>query len=719
MPIIEIALPVPLFQFFDYQCDVDVQVGQRVWVSFQHRDIVGVVMAIKATSEFDELATVHEVLDDVPILSTSHLDFLRFIANYYAEPFGMVLKAAMPKPFRQPEPLPSFHENGYVLNESGITALATKQFERAKRQQALANYLQVTRHDADLRNAGFSRALLKKLDTFIDAVPTNPFASNTPVASSLTLTHEQASVYEDIAKVSTQFGTHLVHGVTGSGKTEVYLRLIADTIARGQQVLMLVPEIGLTPQTLSRLTARFDCRVAVSHSNISEKQRAKLWQATQCGELPVLIGTRSAIFYPFQSLGLIIVDEEHDDSYKQSDGFAYNARDLAVMLAKSNDVPAVFGSATPSLAMLANIAQEKATLHTMTTRIGEMPLPHVTFVDMRVEAKRAGVAETLISHLQQCVRRNEQALIFINRRGYAPVLKCEQCDWASRCPNCDSYQTTHLSQRSLICHHCGIRSSLPTTCPECGSHALFHAGAGTEKIEQVLGEQIPFARLLRLDRDNQSTDKQLHDALAQIHQHDVDIIIGTQLIAKGHHFAKLSTVCILDCDGGLYSADYRAEERLLQQIIQVAGRPGREQQRGQVFIQTAVPQHPMFHNILTHDYRTYAETLLTERKTQGLPPFSGMALLKASHRQEADLRTFLLSAKQTLAQHLPAEVRCLGPAPALMARRSNRYFYHLVLLAPTKTTIQRCLPLLTALRIQLDKSNRFRTRIDVDPYSQY
>lgn len=508
-------------------------------------------------------------------------------------------------------------------------------------------------------------------------------------------------------------------GVTGSGKTEVYIQLIAELLEDSKQVLVLVPEISLTPQTLQRFQDRFGKRVAALHSGMTDTQRKDVWLSAQNGELALLLGTRSSIFTPFANLGLIIVDEEHDQSYKQQDYFTYNARDLAMVRGQMLDIPVLLGSATPSSETLHNVAEGKIKQFNLLSRTSDAKPPNIHLIDRRQD-DMGMISQKIINEMRQALYRNEQVILFLNKRGFAPVMLCGNCDWHGECRYCSAYKTVHKSRNLLLCHHCGNAEPLPSKCPSCGEESLHFAGLGTEKIEQFISEQFPKHQVLRLDRDKQTTAKQLDTALAQIHSGEVDIIIGTQLLVKGHHFPKVSLVGVIDSDASLYSSDFRAEERLLQQLFQVAGRAGREQNLGHVYIQTKLPNHPLFAALIKHDYLDYAQTLLAARKDYALPPFVASLVIKASHKDRTLVHQFLVQLKQTLVTELAEQIakqnlQILGPAEDAILKKQNRFCFHLFITAANKKAIQTHLPLIEKAIAHYNRKKQIRTIIDVDP----
>ncbi|KFN51775.1 hypothetical protein N790_14125, partial [Arenimonas malthae CC-JY-1] len=508
----------------------------------------------------------------------------------------------------------------------------------------------------------------------------------------------------------------LLEGVTGSGKTEVYLQAIADCLAAGRQALVLVPEIGLTPQTLARFRARLGVPVAAFHSGLADGERARAWAAMASGHARVLVGTRSAVFCPLREAGLLVVDEEHDGSYKQQDGIRYHARDLALVRASKLGVPVLLGSATPSLESLHNALSGRYRHLRLAQRAGGARPPSVRVVDVRKRPLRDGLSEALLEAVGACLARGEQALVFKNRRGYAPVLICHDCGWSAHCKRCDAAMTVHAGGRRLICHHCGARATPPNACPDCASLALQPQGAGTERLEKALAERFPAARLVRVDRETTRRRNALEEHLATLGD-EPGILVGTQILAKGHDLPRLTLVAVVGVDEGLFSADFRAGEKLAQLLIQVAGRAGRAALPGEVLLQTHHPDHPLLGTLLNGGYPAVAALQLAEREAAGFPPFTHLAMLRAEAGTEAEVQGFLQEARAALDGREGVSVN--GPMPAPMARRAGMARGQLLLEAaqrgPLHAALNAALPALHALR----SARRVRWSLDVDPTDLY
>lgn len=729
MTIAEVLLPVPLDKTFDYQLTTTAKVGQRVLVEFgQSRQLVGLITAFRQQGKADETNTEQQikpilaVLDDITVVDKPWWDLIRFASRYYAEPLGKAFKNALPARLRANESLHLVREQCFSLSTAGQTVFIDDTLPKnARRQRRLLALLHEHSNATavDLRAAGLNKADIDKAlnSGYLLVDKRSPYTELQPVQRvDYALNDEQQQAVDTIGETFGRFATHLLDGVTGSGKTEVYIHLIERAIQQQRQILLLVPEIGLTPQMLARFTARFGRRVAAYHSGLSDKARRDIFICARQGELPILIGTRSAIFVPMPDLGLILIDEEHDLSYKQQDGFLYHARDLAVYRGKCANIPVIMGSATPSLESLYNVQRGVFQLQCLNQRATGAALPEMFMVDRRGHGREQVLAEAVQQKMRQTLQRGEQVLLFLNRRGFAPIMRCNACGWGSDCPACSVHQTAHVSKRQLCCHHCGHSEALPLRCPDCGDKALYFAGAGTEKLESQLNEQFPQYRVLRLDRDKQTTAKQLDNALAEVHRGNVDIIVGTQLVVKGHHFTNVTLVCVVDADSALFSSDFRAEERLYQQLIQVSGRAGRESLPGQVYIQSTVPEHEVFHALLKHNYRAYAEQLLVERESSALPPYAAVAVVKATAKAQTTVLQYLRAIKQVLAEY-SSDLMVLGPVPLAVERVNNRYQAKLWLSAADKAQLQKALPLLQRVITHFDASRRYKTVVDVDAIS--
>lgn len=722
MTIVRVALDVPLPTLFDYTIEHSVEVlpGQRVLVPFGRKQLVGVVLERTADSELDiaRLKPVVRVLDETPLLPAEVLDLLRFCSDYYQYPLGATAIAALPVRLRRAEPLARREVQRYVLTDAG-RSLELESLDQRKvvQRRLLAALRQAVMDGVQLRALSPSAPAALKVLLQAGWV-TSCETATAPVAAlndAHTLNAEQQQAVDAVTQ-SSGYGCFLLHGITGSGKTEVYMHLMHHVLQQGGQVLLLVPEINLTPQLESYFRSRFpDVELASLHSGLAEGVRAHNWLSAQSGRARIVIGTRLAVFAPLPQLAMIIVDEEHDASFRQQDGLRYSARDVAIFRASQCSVPIVLGSATPSLESYHNACSGRYRLLRLATRArAAARLPAVRCIDTRNTVLQHGISDSLIAALQQRLQRGEQSLVFINRRGYAPVLMCTACGWLSECPQCAGKLVLHLQDRRLRCHHCGYQARVPHACPDCGNADLQPVGIGTQRVEDVLQERLPGARILRVDRDS-TRNKGAWDAMRQrIEDEAVDILVGTQMLAKGHDFPNLTLVGVLNPDGALYSSDFRAAERLYAQLSQVAGRAGRADQPGEVLIQTNFPDHPLFHALREHNYDAYAQTLLAERELAGFPPFVYQAMLRAEGKQEAAVYDFLQHAREE-AVTLAMQVEVYGVVPAAMPRRANHIRAQILLQSESRKLLQHFLHEWQARLDGLPGQRGLRWFIEVDP----
>jgi primosomal protein N' (replication factor Y) len=531
------------------------------------------------------------------------------------------------------------------------------------------------------------------------------------------LSDEQASAVAAVAASLGTFAPTLLEGITGSGKTEVYLALIAQVIARGEQALVLVPEIGLTPQALRRFRERLACRIAVMHSGLADAERTRAWLDAARGDADVVIGTRSAVFAALPRPGIVIVDEEHDASYKQQDGWRYSARDLALVRGRALGVPVVLGSATPSLETLANVESGRYARQSLRSRPGAARLPRFELFDLRGKPLQHGLADATVAALRACLARGEQALVFRNRRGYAPVLTCHTCGWHASCERCDKPLTWHRGDARLACHHCGAEQRVPAACPQCGNVHLAPLGLGTERLEEALVELFPDTRIVRIDRETTRRKNAVDDLLSSLGDDKPALIVGTQMLAKGHDLPNLTLVVIVGVDEGLFSVDFRAEERLAQLIVQVSGRAGRARKPGTVWLQTHHPTHPLLQTVLRHGYAMAAHRLLEERREAGLPPFTHLALLRAEAQEQRAVDAFMAAAAALAPRS--DHIDLVGPMPAPMPRRAGMQRMQLLFNGATRAALHNALPDFVAAVRGLREARRVRWSLDVDPLDLY
>ncbi len=723
-----IALATAVDELFDYLPGALAQgqrPGTRVRVEFGSRRLVGVFTGWAEGSRLaaDRLKPVLEVLDTEPVIPASLLELLRRAAQYYHHPLGEVVLHALPVLLREGQSAqPPASRRWYAVRNQATQPLSTGR--RAPLQHACLTLLLASPQGLDeatlldaLPNARdvLRRLLAKGLVRFevTTAHPATPLAQ--PTAPGPMLNDAQRAALKTLKQGLGQFSVGVLEGVTGSGKTEVYLALIEHVLAQGRQVLVLAPEISLTPQLLSRFRARLPVAVVGLHSGLTPSERLAAWRAAQCGAARVVIGTRSAIFTPMPELGLIVVDEEHDASFKQQDGFRYHARDLAVWRGQIERVAVILGSATPSLETLANVERGQYRLAQLGTRAGSAGAPRLRLVDLRRQKLAAGLSRHLIEAMHAHLTAGQQVMLFLNRRGYAPVLLCHVCGTALDCPRCDAHTTFHARAHELRCHHCGYAARPPAACPACGSVELVAVGIGTERLEALIREAFPERRVVRLDRDVTRRKGELEARLQAIERGEFDIVVGTQLLSKGHDFPRLTLVGIIDVDQGLFSSDFRAPERLLQQVLQVAGRAGRGSVAGEVILQTHQPEHPLLRGLLSAGYDTLSRGLLAERRLALWPPYASIALLRVAAPSETTADRFLTEIVDTARGLDVGGVEILGPVTAPLTRKAGHHQYHVLFRAAERRALHRLLTPLIAAARALKSARRLRWSIDVDP----
>ncbi len=660
MPLLRIAIPAPFYHGFDYLIPSDWDIGPlvpgiRLRVPFGKREAIGILTEIiESTPTLKPLKPAIAFLDTEPVFTPTLMKLARFASQYYHYPLGEVFNSILP----------------------GL--------------------------------------LRKGKAAYCKSLPTTTIGLGEQFAS-YALNDAQQTAINSVGSSLSEFKIFLLNGVTGSGKTEVYLHIIDKVIKANKQALILVPEIGLTPQILARFQQRFHVPIAALHSGMTERERLDAWLLAKQGRIPIIIGTRSALFTPLLNPGVIIIDEEHDVSFKQQEGFRYHARDLAIVRARMENIPILLGSATPSLESLHNIATARYHLLNLPARAGSAEHPHFHLIDIRNQTLENGLSKLLLNNMEKHLAQNGQILLFLNRRGFAPVWFCHACSWTASCDRCDVKLTYHQQPPSLLCHHCGATRPIPHQCPKCQSHHLYPLGLGTQRIEQTLAKYFPNVGIVRIDRDSTRRKGALHSMLETIHSGENKILIGTQMIAKGHHFPEVTLVAILDADTGLFSADFRATERVAQLLLQVAGRAGRAERAGEVYLQTHNPQHPLLLHLIEHGYMAFAKAALLERKNADLPPYNYAALFRAEAvNAQAPLK--FLQELRDLAHVYPTNaVTILGPVPALIERRAGRYRAHLLLLAKERAPLHLLLNQLLTRLSQLPTSKRIRWGLDVDP----
>ena len=658
--VLKVVVNTPLRRSFDYlppeNFSGQISPGMRVRIPFGKRELIGLVSDIARESDFShsELKSVLEILAEVPVLDAAMLKLFNWAATYYHHPLGQIIHNALPTRVRQ----------GKALTVKKNT---TEAKPKAARQSAL---------------------------------PLNP---------------EQQMVMTSIRSHESGFHCFLLEGVTGSGKTEIYLQLIAEKIEAGFQVLVLVPEISLTPQIIQRFQERFSDNIVAIHSGLTDTQRFSAWLDARNGEADIIIGTRSAIFTPLARPGLIIIDEEHDVSYKQQEGFRYSARDLGIYRAQLFDIPILLGSATPSLESLQNAISARYSLLSLDQRAAKASKPVYRCIDLKGKALSEGFSEELLEAISAHLKQDRQVLVFLNRRGYAPLLQCHDCGWTAACPRCDTSYTLHRSSPELRCHRCESTRKLITHCPGCQSTSLLPIGLGTERTEHKLEQYFPSIPIHRIDRDTTRNRDRLQNAITEINKGQAAILVGTQMLAKGHHFPNVTLVAVLDADAGLFSSDFRGQEFMGQQLTQVAGRAGRGKFAGEVLIQTHNSTHPALTSLIKNGYKTFSRSLLEQRALANLPPFSHQVLIRAEANQLKLPHDFLQEVKDSTLPHLNPASFFLGPMPAPIEKRAGRFRFQLLLQSVTRAELHAILKRMIPVYEALPQSRKVRWSIDIDP----
>ena len=736
-PILKIALDVPLDRLFDYLSDgQNVKIGQRVLVPFGRRSQIGIVMGLADSSEFaiEKLKAVTQVFAEEDPLDAEILTLIKFSADYYQYPLGQALLSALPARLRQIEPATSRKQYAYSLSAAGramdIEQISKRQLVTRRVFAALQESDLLTEADLDAISSSARKAVKQMVvDGWATSqqVQTGLRIPDLPPAIQPELNAEQKQAVDSITQDAQNFKAWLLHGITGSGKTEVYIRLMQHVLQdKNAQVLVLVPEINLTPQLEGRFRSRLPGFPLVSlHSNLSESERLHHWQLAQSGAAKIVIGTRLSIFTPLPNLKLIIIDEEHDGSYKQQDSMRYHARDIALVRAKRLNIPVVLGSATPALESWYNAQSTKSqtnkpqankySLLSLRERaVTAAQLPHIECIDTTKVNLQQGLTPQLITALKLRLARKEQSLLFINRRGYSPVLLCAACHWIAPCTRCSSRLVVHLGQRKLRCHHCGHEQRIPSQCPSCGDADLHPTGHGTQRLEQTLAQLLPNARIARVDRDSISRKGALVEILDKVHNNEIDILVGTQMLAKGHDFPNLTLVGVIDTDSALHSPDFRASERLFAQLMQVAGRAGRADKAGQVIIQTQFPDHVLFNALRSQDYVAYADAMLEEREQVQFPPYVFTALLRAEANDYALVQQFLNHAFK-LARDFNKNVMVYDPVRPQMERLKGMERGYILMQSKQRSALQHLLKNLVENLRGKALASKVRWAFDVDP----
>ncbi len=731
--IIHVAVPSPLNRHFDYLIPPGMafpRPGARVRVPFANKSLVGIVVSFSNSTHVakDKLRDIDQVIDDVPLFESDLLKLLQWASRYYVHPIGEVLTAALPVLLRGGVPVKCRTYKIYKL----------KKPDSAKEQLLKKAKVQLLIYQAMFQNQqGLDSGYLKQLSPgwrgavksmiskgIVEVVEEiNILPRNTPDRKVPDLLSEQCDAVNRVKSFHNTFQTFLLNGITGSGKTEVYLNLIDWYVSIGGQVLVMVPEISLTPQLLERFRQRLSCSFVALHSQISAGVRASNWVSAAKGDADVVIGTRSSVFTPMPRLNLIIIDEEHDNSLKQQDGFRYHARDLAIIRARDRKIPIVLGSATPALESIYNVNRGKYTELPLRRRAGNAVPPVIGLLDIRRRKTTEGISELLLKEIEKNYNAGSQSLIFINRRGFSPVLICADCGATSDCNRCDSHMTVHAKTNCLRCHHCGAQRPVPHFCTSCGSIEFDNVGHGSERIEAALEHHFPGANIVRIDRDTTRRKGELERYLSMATNGEADILVGTQMLAKGHHFPNVTLVGILDTDRGLFGTDFRAIEQTGQLITQVAGRAGRAERAGRVLVQTRNPEHELLRLLISGSYNEFANSVLTDRRESELPPYSFVALIRAEsphQNQPPNLLSHVVATVKSWGYANGREgVWLFGPVVAPMERLGGRYRYQLMLQAGDRRHLNN---LLFKVRNYLEENKyarKVRWSIDVDPVDLY
>ena len=728
---LRVVIPRPLYQAFDYECDIQPlpEPGCRVRVPLgPNFSVVGIVIENGFVSEFDKLRPIESVLDEAPLLDKPLLDLLDWASVYYHHPIGEVFFTALPNRLRAGKPLQENFEWHLQCNNVDD---ALSQIKRAKLQQDLLTKLQ----KGSLTEAQLTSLMMSKWRKPMQQLEEKGWAERrlvVPKKSSgadvdhpnqhlIELSDEQEHSLTQLDEwiKADELQPVLLHGITGSGKTEIYLRAIKPVLEKGQQALLMIPEIGLTPQLFQRFCDFFPQQTVVAlHSGLNDTQRAQNWQSAHSGEADIVVGTRSSIFCSFENLGIIVIDEEHDGSFKQQEGFHYHARDFAIKRAHQLKIPIILGSATPALETLLNADRKRFHYLQLKSRPGTRKPPKTSIIDLKGQTTEAGVSTTLLKEVKNQIADGNQVMLFLNRRGFAPVILCNSCGWHAVCPACDTDMTYHASRNKVICHHCDYQKSVGTSCPSCNNPQISTHGHGTERIEQLLCSYFPHTPVVRVDKDTTSRKGELAKKLETVREGKPVILIGTQMLTKGHDFPNLTLVGILDIDQALFSTDYRAQEQLAQQIVQVSGRAGRGEKPGRVILQTSQPKHPLLNQLLTQGYRAVAAQLLIERQAWQYPPYGFHALIRANTPHfEAGLH-FLQSVRDDLQDVIAGqigEIGLMGPMPSPLEKRAGRYRYQMLVSATKRSSLHCFLDQLISVMKRQKKTKDLRYTLDVDP----
>ena len=776
---VEVAIAIPLRRTFEYSVPQNTSYtlapGMRVQVTFSGRTKIAIIVKVKDHSDFEssKIKPINMLVDESPIINQNLIKLTDWMIRYYHAPPGEVWQTVLPTALMKGQSTQLKRSSVWKISDKGKVALEQETLPKnaIKQRQTLVTLSRLEKTEnagADNDNLSqfdISKTTLKSLSgkglveqTYHSENSNKQIVTvNTP--ENLTLTDEQSIAISEISENLNEFNAWLLFGVTASGKTEVYLRVIEECLREGKQALVLVPEIGLTPQTVSRFKQRFNTSVEMLHSGMTEMQRLQVWLKARAGNAKIVIGTRSALFVPLKHPGIIIIDEEHDGSFKQQQGLRYSARDIAMVRATIENIPIVLGSASPSIETLMNVKKHKIKQLTLKKKAISENAIKFNVIDLKNQPMKQGLSYSLIDSIRHHVKHNGQVLLFLNRRGYSPVLLCHSCGFSSECKRCESHFTYHSSQTKqpnqsdlegsdlkrsdlehsdpghsdpghsdpghstcstdvsgfLQCHHCGSTRKIPKQCPSCGDQQFVPVGLGTERLEETIKQLFPEQKTIRIDRDSTRKKSSMQSFVEEIKSGEVDILIGTQMLAKGHHFPKVTLVALIDMDGALYSSDFRAPEYAAQLITQVSGRAGRAEKPGEVIIQTHHVEHPMLNTLLNQGYASFANLAIEERIDALLPPHTFNALFQAEANVLGYTKSFLSDVKQVLRQFQSNEVELLGPVPAFYTKKAGKFRYQLFL----ESTDRKFLHLLLAEALseieKLESSKRVRWRLDIDP----
>ncbi len=718
---VQIAIAGPMRQLYDYKSTASpsrLQAGCRVIIPFGKHQRVGIIISQIQDSEFPEhkIKSLVTVIDEQPVLNESQIKLAHWASRYYHHSLGDVCFSMLPTKLRSNTPFSLPYETSWRINDITQAEQIHARAHKQKHCLTLLSQNPAGMSERALRDEGITLDVIKRLASADRILSEQRLISDhnlaTDAETAPQLTTEQVSAIESVN--FDRFNTYLLNGITGSGKTEVYLQLADQCLQRQQQALILVPEIGLTPQTINRFKRRLSCPIRVLHSGLNETEQMHMWSLASLPEPQVVIATRSGLFVPLPNIGLIIVDEEHDMSYKQPSGWRYSARDLAVLRGKLSTIPVLLGSATPSLESRYQVERGNYQELQLTHRPQQIQEARFELLDIRKLPLEQGLSVPLLDRIEAAITAGEQVLVFLNRRGYAPVLMCHECGWLAECQRCDSHYTLHQQKHLLRCHHCEAQRPVPNQCPSCGTQNLTAVGQGTERIEQTLSRRFPTASIARIDRDTTRKKGAMSQYVQDIKRGKYQLLIGTQMLAKGHHFPNLSLVAVVDMDGALYCADFRATERFGQLLKQVSGRAGRVNREGVVIIQTRQPDHPLIQTLLTQPYIAFSQQLLRQRLESHWPPYVHLALLHAQATSENNPIQFLQTIKGCLNQTFP-HLTVLGPVPAMKAKRSGKYRFQLLLQSQQRSELHAALDAAQEIISSEKISNTVRWSLDVDP----